>query len=1178
MHLYFSRTRNPTLPAGLVGLRFQRMRTLMKVSYYRLLALVLLSGLTSVSAYSQLIQKKIPAQENTSSFIAKSPIVGDCQLGSATSDLDINNVRARMYNNGGLFWRGSGNVYTVPKDGEANSIFAAGIWIGGIDPDGELRFAGTAYGPFEYWPGPIDEFGNPPADCSEYDHIYKISRADLVALDETGVATEDIENWPYDLGAPTIDGDGDPTNYDVEGGDRPELIGDQMLWWVMNEAGNVKGWSQTEPIGLEIQVTAFAFDRPGPVYNSTFYKYKIIHKGDAAMSDVHLGIWTDPDLGNAADDMVGSDTTRGMGIVFNGTDNDQGFDGYGLQPPALGYDFLQGPLVPDTTYGGYNVWTDPDGSEHPGKMRLKMSSFVYYNSDSSAQGNPNGNTRQAYDYMRAIWRDGTRMTFGGTGYGGSVPTNYMFPGNVADRAYWSEENTDNMGSRNTPADRRFLMSVGPFDMNPGNVQEIIFGIVWSRSSDRLSSYRQLLLDDIQVQGFYNNNFQARPPIDAPIVSADELDGQVILSWENLPSSNNFLESYDEESDFLLSQFENRDRTYSFEGYKVYQYDSPQDQEGELIATYDVVNDVKGIAEERIDPETSLLISEIVAKGTDSGIQQFHIVDELINYTKYYFGVQAYAFNRYSNPKTSQSTISRIEVTPARVDGRRGGTRLATQIGDVIPSVRIVGSGSESNIVGRISSPLSITGDTYRVDLYDYTYADTDSTTETILTYDFVNQSTGDTLINGQQLADERRSFAPFGVNIITVDGVSFEIDTAQADFTNFLVTANAAGPVVPPTGGAADFQGFPVPVRPGDEQQVGEGVWFYAAGDVGTGADYTNVFIPRSIRNGFDIVVPFDYEVRFTETCFNAWQTATEAGDPFATPADGCYAYDRFGIFGDDRPQLVPFELWNTGVATPNDESDDFRMIPAIIDWEGDGFDLQFFDSSISGSDDDPESDWTYWYLPCNAGCTMNDMTPGTSGYDRWQSALLAGTSSTSHGSEVMARSVFVNWNGGSTSAAADKADYLANVVNQVMPEAGTVFRLVTSKPLTDGDVFVIDTAPFAPIVNDATNAIAALSTIGVVPNPYLGDSIYEINRLRDIVRFTNLPERATIRVFSLAGTLIRQFEKNGSDVTLEWDLNNENGFPIASGMYLIHVEVPGVGDKVIKFGVIKSRKQLDLF
>ncbi len=61
---------------------------------------------------------------------ATAQTTGDCNLGSATADLDVGNVRARMYNTGGLFWNGGPPVYEVPKGSGSNAIFASGLWIG----------------------------------------------------------------------------------------------------------------------------------------------------------------------------------------------------------------------------------------------------------------------------------------------------------------------------------------------------------------------------------------------------------------------------------------------------------------------------------------------------------------------------------------------------------------------------------------------------------------------------------------------------------------------------------------------------------------------------------------------------------------------------------------------------------------------------------------------------------------------------------------------------------------------------------------------------------------------------------------------------------------------------------------------------------------------------------------
>ncbi len=162
---------------------------------------------------------------------------GTCAPAEAEAYLDVNNVRARILNNGALFWRGDPFVYEVPKGGGANALFTSSIWIGGRS-SGELRVAAARYGNWQFWPGPLDDQGRPPTDCAPYDRIYEITRNDLITYAETGIATDNLRHWPWSLGAPVVDGDGIEHNYNLDDGDRPALMGDQMLWWVMNDAGN----------------------------------------------------------------------------------------------------------------------------------------------------------------------------------------------------------------------------------------------------------------------------------------------------------------------------------------------------------------------------------------------------------------------------------------------------------------------------------------------------------------------------------------------------------------------------------------------------------------------------------------------------------------------------------------------------------------------------------------------------------------------------------------------------------------------------------------------------------------------------------------------------------------------------------------------------------------------------
>ena len=60
-------------------------------------------------------------------------------------------------------------------------------------------------------------------------------------------------------------------------------------------------------------------------------------------------------------------------------------------------------------------------------------------------------------------------------------------------------------------------------------------------------------------------------------------------------------------------------------------------------------------------------------------------------------------------------------------------------------------------------------------------------------------------------------------------------------------------------------------------------------------------------------------------------------------------------------------------------------------------------------------------------------------------------------------------------------------------------------------------------------------------PNPYYAYSKdYETDRLDTRIRITNLPERATLKIFTVNGALIRQIEKDDrGSTTVDWDLKN---------------------------------------
>jgi hypothetical protein len=461
--------------------------------------------------------------------VTQAQTTGNCEPGEATVDLDVNNVRARLYNTGNLFWRGAGNVYNVPKSPEGepinpNAIFVTALWMGGMVDD-ELRMAAAAYGNWEFWPGPLNQGGElpNPDDCSAYDRIYTVYRTDIERYNQTGEAATDLIEWPWRLGAPVLNGDGNPNNYALEAGDRPALVGDQMAWWVMNDVGNGHGTTDTPPMQMEVQVSAFSFNLAGALGNTTFYRYKLHYKGQEPLEDTWFGFFSDADVGNATDDYAGTDTTLRMVYAYNVDDFDEGVNGYGAAPPAVGFSLLQGPL--GETDGRDN---DRDGEVDESGERLRMTRSLKFYGGVDVSGNPRRGTMDFYNYLRGRWQDGTQMCFGGIGHYNlsSSPcsgiAHFMLPGDPITGAYWSMFNIDGQGSRIGSGDLGdFVFSTGPFRMEPGQEEEIVLAIVWSRGDDHLDSIRQLRTDMKIVQNVYpsismpDSTLTQRPPPELP---------------------------------------------------------------------------------------------------------------------------------------------------------------------------------------------------------------------------------------------------------------------------------------------------------------------------------------------------------------------------------------------------------------------------------------------------------------------------------------------------------------------------------------------------------------------------------------------------------------------------------------------------------------------------------------
>jgi len=461
-----------------------------------------------------------------------------CAKATAKADLDINNVRATILNGGDMWWDLQSAGYEVPKGSRKMSIFAGDLWIGGLDAGGLIHAAGQTYRQSgnDFWPGPIDTLTHTTdyTICQEYDKIWKLNRSDveyfLANRTTPGYSIpQSILDWPGGL-APFTDVDGDMI-YNPMNGDYPayalngvtqncnyHLLGEQTLWWVFNDIGNNHTATLCPAIGIEIRAQAFAYSTYDEINDMTFYQYKMANRSTNTYHDMYFGIYSDTDLGSANDDFIGCDVGRGMGYSYNGDAVDDnpplGQNPYGPHPPAIGFDFIGGPL--SDPFDGID--NDRDSIIDEVGERIMMSAFLYITGDFPLDI-PQG-YYQYYNYLKGNTAYGIPTNYGTfNSWIPGIPCKFHLPGDTDPNGWgtngtpmppWSEET---MG--NGPADRRFMMSAGAFTFQPGAIQTITMAVVWARDTagDNYASVEKLKIADDKAQALFDNCFQIQciPP-------------------------------------------------------------------------------------------------------------------------------------------------------------------------------------------------------------------------------------------------------------------------------------------------------------------------------------------------------------------------------------------------------------------------------------------------------------------------------------------------------------------------------------------------------------------------------------------------------------------------------------------------------------------------------------------
>ncbi len=617
---------------------------------------------------------------------------------------------------------------------EISSIFAGSVWIGGFDDQGNLRMAANTYrsaSENDWYPGPLDPGGETTVQqCENWDRHFRVTgeeirehQRNLAEFGENYNPADipdgvkfwpgqgnpffierygfELPDYPQGLGSyrdfgPGMDENAPNGLYNPLDGDYPviEIRGcaldnfpDEMFFWIYNDAAGPHTSTQAIPIRMEVQVQAFAYATNDEINNMTFYRYKMINRAEQSLDSAFFAMWIDGDLGCDGDDYIGCDTSLSLMVLYNEDEIDGDVGStcncasnaptYCNEVPILGVDYFRGPLGPKK-FNPNGSLRNPSLGELPDTIvELGMSSFTYYN----RQGGPGGwpaamtdpqNGVEYYNYISGSWRDGTHFTFGGSAYAPNDESarqiNYSFTGMPDDPNGWSM-----CTAGLALGDRRTVQASGPFRLDPGSVNELIIGAVWSPDVQTYPcpDLTPLIRADVKAQALFDACFVLPDGPDAPDLGIVELDREVIFTFSNdTVTSNNAFLGY-EERGLDIPGGEGVDTNYRFEGYIMYQLAGPDVDPGadgtledpnlaRQVFQCDLRNNVTKIY--RWEPETDpfnpsfTVYSPVeMVDGNNEGISNSLVVEEdafatgsgrLVNNKRYFYYVVAYAYNNY----------------------------------------------------------------------------------------------------------------------------------------------------------------------------------------------------------------------------------------------------------------------------------------------------------------------------------------------------------------------------------------------------------------------------------------------------------------------------------------------------------------------------------------------------
>ncbi len=623
-----------------------------------------------------------------------------------------------------------------------------------------------------------------------------------------------------------------------------------------------------------------------------------------------------------------------------------------------------------------------------------------------------------------------------------------------------------------------------------------------------------------------------------MVDIADLPNQIVLSWGN-PATYDTTENFN---------FVGAAKNYKFEGYNIYQLASNSSTAAATrIATYDLVDGVKIVIDAVNDPATGLTLQEPVEFGSDSGIkrsftfnQDYLTGNPLVDGRQYYYAVTSYAFNFDSTgissgiPQTLENTRTPIVVVPRQTPV---GSLLGTSNGQSLLTDRAVHG--DDAVIPQVVNPRDVIPATY--------------------TITFGGKGSNVTSWNLHRTGGGASPLSLNGVTDLSGDAASPIVD-------GIMFKVNQPTPGV-----RLDTQ-----TPPCYSYTPAAGLWFNGINDstiykmeaFNGGITYPTV-APFKTSNGTSVADTLlqKIEIRFSGTnTQKAYRYVTGVKTAPPQPAKD--------------PSFVPYII-NKGIGF---QYQDYVNVPFTV-WEIDSLDGSFAPRQLNVGfveNNDSLYDAKGNFIghgridgrwdPTNAAngggelliIFKSDYSPDTLGrYTK--------IPNTAKNMDIQA-----NWSSVDAMYVLDVrvADTVTAIADTSLSfystgkAAGGKFDITPNYPLTLNSMFTL--VPPASTNGSAQLEKQDMSRINVFPNPYFAHNKAETNIYNRFVTFENLPAVATIRIFDLAGELLRTIQHNNTTGFEQWDLLNNSGLPVASGMYVAYIEIPNAGNRILKLAIIQ--------